>query len=87
DQEENIHIYEDAGWKHVTQFLNWHYFAADPSQVQTNAIYTDRESEAQKYNGLLKVLYAAFASVFLSLGLPLPVIGIPGFFYWIAAFN
>lgn len=47
DQEEYIHIYEDAGWKHVTQFLNWHYFAADPSQVQTNAIYTDRESEAE----------------------------------------
>ncbi|MEC0712147.1 DUF2812 domain-containing protein [Bacillus haynesii] len=87
DQEEYIHIYEDAGWKHVTQFLNWHYFAADPSQVQTNVIYTDRESEAEKYNGLLKVLYAALASVFLSSGLPLLIIDIPGYFYWIEAFN
>lgn len=87
DEEEYIRIFQDAGWRHVTRLFNWHYFAADASQVQTTAIYTDRESEALKYKGLLRVLYTVFIGVCLSLFLPLLYVGVHGYLYGLYGFG
>ncbi|MBM7648710.1 hypothetical protein JOC78_001656 [Bacillus ectoiniformans] len=63
DLDDYLAIYQDAGWEHVAQFAKWHYFKANAETAFTEEIYTDSESQVQKYKGLLKILLLMFFSL------------------------
>ena len=66
DEGEYYALFRDAGWEHVCDFMSWHYFRS-PVSAGAPEIFTDAESRAAKYRGLLLlmviILSANLASV------------------------
>jgi hypothetical protein len=52
DEPAYLQLFEDAGWEHVGQMSNWHYFRRPEVPGQPREIHTDRESKAAKYRRL-----------------------------------
>ncbi|UNL86079.1 DUF2812 domain-containing protein [Priestia koreensis] len=62
DMEEYKTIFKEAGWEHVDSFLGWHVFKGKAGERFSETLYSDRESNAQKYKGLLLTTGLAFIS-------------------------
>lgn len=49
-------LYEDAGWEHVGQCMNWHYFRRPWGVGKNLDIYTDKGSLKQHYRRIRRLL-------------------------------
>jgi hypothetical protein len=56
DEPGYLQLFEDAGWEHVGQMANWHYFRRPEVAGQPREIFTDPVSKAAKYRRLLPIL-------------------------------
>ena len=63
DIEEYIALFEDAGWEHAAEFLNWHYFRTEAEKARIPDIYSDAESKAEKFKGVLSVVLSILGAV------------------------
>jgi len=53
---EYLNLFKDAGWEHVAEFSNWHYFRIPAGDGPPPEIHTDTESRIAKYRRLLGIL-------------------------------
>ncbi len=51
-----LQLFLDAGWEHVGQMSNWHYFRRPQVAGEENEIFTDPASKAEKYRRVLPFL-------------------------------
>lgn len=56
EMSEYLQIFEDAGWEHVAEFLNGHYFRSEADKFLLPDIYSDTDSKVQKYKRVLWLL-------------------------------
>jgi hypothetical protein len=56
DRAEYEGIFRSAGWEHVCDLSNWHYFRTPASAGSDPDIFSDVESRAAKYRRMLGVL-------------------------------
>jgi Protein of unknown function (DUF2812) len=52
-----LQLFADAGWDHVGQMSNWHYFRRPEVAGQPREIFTDPESKAAKYRRLIPYVF------------------------------
>jgi hypothetical protein len=64
-----LQLFQDAGWEHVTQLSNWHYFRKLHLQGEEPQIFTDVESKIAKYQRLLEALALPAAMLILFMNL------------------
>jgi hypothetical protein len=62
-----LEIYENAGWEFLCQDILSNYFRKEYVPGDSNDIYTDNNSKANKYKKLLMMLYGALVIEFLCL--------------------
>lgn len=67
ERDEYLGLFKDAGWEHVGEFGNWHYFRIPAGAGSTPEIHTDPESKIAMFRRLL----AALAVVSVALWVPL----------------
>lgn len=87
DRSEYYGLFRDAGWEHVGDFINWHYFRS-PAGSGAPEIYSDTASRVEKYRRLLwLMLVVAVMNVpsALNLLVLLPLDGKP--WRWIGVLN
>ncbi len=53
---EYLGLFRDAGWEHVQDFANWHYFRAPVKDGVVPEIFTDVSSKVGKYRRLITIL-------------------------------
>lgn len=57
EEEEYLQIYEDAGWKFISRFGSWYYFAHEWSEEEPDlSLFSNNESKRAKYRRLLLLL-------------------------------
>lgn len=56
-ESEYYSMFRDAGWEHICNFKQWHYFRS-PAAANAPEIYTDVESRIDMYRQLQRVLIA-----------------------------
>jgi len=56
DLDEYLGLFRDAGWEHVGEFGNWHYFRIRAGQGHAPEIHTDPESKIAMFRRLLGFL-------------------------------
>jgi hypothetical protein len=66
DRAEYLGLFRAAGWEHVGDIANWHYFRTAAAAGAAPDIFTDTESRAGKYRRLLLLLLALFPIVLMS---------------------
>jgi hypothetical protein len=81
ESDEYFSLYEECGWKHVTQFHGWHYFKGDKNNVFTPELYTDKHSKSEKYMALLFTLSLSMLSLLL-IGLSITTNSLPSNLSW-----
>lgn len=60
---EYIQLFHDSGWTMVTRLNNWYYFATRDMDVVD--IYTDRQSQIDKYRRVFRtLLFASFPLIY-----------------------
>lgn len=59
DQPSYLQLFQDAGWEHVGEMSNWHYFRRPEVAGQPREIFTDPESKAAKYRRLIPFVFIA----------------------------
>ncbi|HTP86832.1 MAG TPA: DUF2812 domain-containing protein [Bryobacteraceae bacterium] len=57
-EQEYFSLFRDSGWEHVCDYFAWHYFRS-PASAAAPEIFTDSESRAAKYRGVLFVIALA----------------------------
>ena len=70
DQEEYLQLFADAGWEHVGVMSNWQYFRKPVVEGETDEIYTDPASKAEKYRrliGLLVIFTPIYTVLFITM--------------------
>ena len=55
-RQEYLGLFRDAGWEHVQEFANWHYFRAPVKDGVAPEIFTDVASKVAKYRRLITIL-------------------------------
>lgn len=55
DKAHYLQLFEDAGWEHVGEMNNWHYFRKPVVGGVVPEILTDPDSKAQKYRRVLGI--------------------------------
>lgn len=58
-------LYEDAGFEHITSYVNWHYFCCEKSQSTQTDIFNDNASKMEKYKRVLLFLIAMAIPTYL----------------------
>ena len=69
DTEEYLQLFADAGWEHFGVMSGWQYFRKPAAARQSDEIYTDPKSKAQKYRRLIGFL-VIFSPVWVVAVLP-----------------
>jgi hypothetical protein len=64
---EYLGLFRAAGWEHVGEVANWHYFRTAAAAGSSPDIFTDTESRVGKYRRLLLLLAALFPIFVVSL--------------------
>jgi len=60
-KEEYLQIYEDAGWRFISKFGSWYYFAREWSEEESElSLFSNNESKRAKYRQLLLFLRRKF---------------------------
>lgn len=54
-----LQLFDDAGWEHVDQMSNWHYFRRPEVAGRPSEIFTDPVSKAEKYRRLIPFVFLA----------------------------
>jgi len=65
DRREYLGLFKDAGWEHVAEFSNWHYFRIAAGDGPAPEIHTDVESRIAKYRRLLGLLAIIMLAVWV----------------------
>lgn len=60
DEPSYLELFADAGWEHVGQMANWHYFRRPEVAGLAREIFTDPESKAAKYRRLTPFVLIVF---------------------------
>lgn len=55
DRAHYLQLFEDAGWEHVGEMNNWHYFRKPVVGGEVPEILTDPDSKAMKYRRVLAI--------------------------------
>lgn len=68
DRAHYLQLFEDAGWEHVGEMNNWHYFRKPVVGGEVPEILTDSDSKAQKYRRVLgvHVIVLSMTTVFIT---------------------
>jgi hypothetical protein len=69
---EYLGLFKDAGWEHVGDFSNWHYFRTPAGSGPVPEIHSDLESRVAKYRRVLGLLAILMVVVWI------PVLSSPG---------
>ena len=56
ERREYLGLFRDAGWEHVQEFANWHYFRAPVKDGVVPEIFTDVSSRIAKCRRLITIL-------------------------------
>lgn len=64
-REEYMALFRDAGWEHVGEVANWHYFRTAASGGAAPDIFTDTESRVAKYQRLMIILLILLPTQFV----------------------
>ena len=51
-----LKLFQDAGWKHISEMSGWQYFRKQVEAGESPEIYTDVESKVTKYKRLIAYL-------------------------------
>jgi len=67
DRDEYLGLFRAAGWEHVGEVANWHYFRTPATAGADPQIFSDLESRIAKYRRLLFLLLALLPIFLVSL--------------------
>ena len=67
ERAEYLALFRAAGWEHVGEVANWHYFRTPAADGAAADIFSDAESRAAKYRRLLVLLLALLPILLSSL--------------------
>ena len=87
-EDEYLQIYEDAGWRFVSRFGRWYYFAKERGDEESvPAIFSDNESKRARYRRLLVVLIIVGLPLYYQIiimfpGMPETKLEFPSFYFF-----
>jgi hypothetical protein len=87
ERDEYLGLFRAAGWEHVGEVANWHFFRTLAAAGADPDIFSDDESRAAKYKRLLVLLVALLPIVVMSFArlLQRPRPTVPGLIEWLLA--
>jgi hypothetical protein len=65
ERDEYLGLFRDAGWEHVGEFGNWHYFRIPAGEGPAPEIHTDPESKIAMFRRLLGLLAVVSVAVWV----------------------
>lgn len=80
DKQEYLQLFEDAGWEHIGEMYAWQYFRKEAKPGETEEIFTDTESKAEKYKRILT--YVVFFYIILFVVFVGPISGDSPYSWW-----
>jgi hypothetical protein len=65
DRDAYLQLFRDAGWEHLGKMSAWEYFRKDAKAGEAPEIFTDPESQIQKYQRVLRFMAVFFPILFI----------------------